>query len=174
MLATHVDAEKRYEQLRREAVKAANEILLAQSINDIKLRTIDVEALNASRVWETSKIRRTEWDWFAGYAAFKFRYPKRFEVAVWEARKLIALSLGRPTYQGTALRLDFVEALPKDLSERPAVIEYVLLGYDIYARLINAKHIRIMNPVNSAVLSYYEKFGYEYCVEDDYLYKGVY
>ncbi len=95
-------------------------------------------------------------------------------MAVWETNKLIGLSLGRPTYYGTALRLDFVEASPPDLGDRPAIIEFVLLGYDIYAKLINAKQIRIMNPINKTVLSYYEKFGYEYVAKGDYLFRSIF
>ena len=95
-------------------------------------------------------------------------------MALWDTHQLIGLSLGRPTYQGTALRLDFVEASPLDLGDRPAIIEFVLLGYDIYARLINAKQIRIMNPINKRVLAYYKKFGYDYVSRGDYLFRSIF
>ena len=94
-------------------------------------------------------------------------------MALWESKKLIGLSMGRPTYQGTALRLDVVEASPSDLGDRPNIFETVLLGYGIYARLINAKQIRIMNPVNERVKSYYEKYNYKYVATGDYLFKVV-
>ena len=74
-----------------------------------------------------------------GYTAFKFRYPKRFEIAIWQANQLIPLSMGRPTYRGGSLRLDFVEASPRDLGERPSVFDEVLIAYGIYARMLNAK-----------------------------------
>jgi len=173
MLATHADAERRYEELRKEALKAATETIQGQDVNNIKLCTINNEALKASRLWEKSSTRCVDWDWFEGYHSLQYRYPKRFEMAIWETNKLIGLSLGRPTYQGTALRLDFVEASPLDLGDRPAIIEYVLLGYDIYARLINAKQIRIMNPINKTVLAYYEKFGYEYVSRSNYLFRSI-
>ncbi len=173
MLATHMDAERRYERLRKEALDAATDILQRQNITAIHLSTIDSMALNASKLWGNANSRRVNWDWFAGYNSFRFRYPKRFEMAVWNCGNLIGLSLGRPTYQGTALRLDFVEAAPTGLGERPSIIEYVLLGYDIYARLINAKQVRIMNPINKAVLSYYERFGYEYVARGDYLFRRI-
>lgn len=174
MLATHRDAERRYEILRKEAVEAATETIKAQGVNNIIVQTINSDALNAAKVWGQSEERRVSWDWLEGYSYFKFRYPKRFEMAIWETQKLIGLSLGRPTYEASSLRLDFVEASPLDLGERPAIIEYVLLGYDIYARMINAKQIRIMNPVNKTVLAYYEKFGYEYYARGDFLYRSIF
>jgi hypothetical protein len=94
-------------------------------------------------------------------------------MALWESKRLIGLSMGRPTYQGTALRLDVVEASPTDLGDRPAIFEAVLLGYGIYARLINAKQIRIMNPVNERVKTYYEKYNYKYVAKGDYLVKEI-
>lgn len=173
MLATHLDAEQRYELLRKQALQVTTETIQAQGVHGLKLTTINAEALTASKRWERSKIRQVDWDWVDGYGAFKFRYPKRFEMALWESRQLIGLSLGRPTYQGTALRLDFVEASPIDLGDRPAIIEFVLLGYDIYARLLNAKQIRIMNPINKSVRAYYEKFGYSYVSRGDYLFRSI-
>lgn len=173
MLATHLEAEQRYGLLREQALHLTTETIREQGVHKIRLTTINSEALIASKQWERSKIRQTDWDWVDGYGSFKFRYPKRFEMALWDTRQLIGLSLGRPTYQGTALRLDFVEASPIDLGERPAIIELVLLGYEIYARLLNAKQIRIMNPINNTIRSYYEKFGYNYTSHGDYLFRSI-
>ena len=173
MLATHIDAENRYSILRREALNAASEILENSRSSRIKLTEISHHALTLSKVWKTSSKRIKDWDWVEGYAVFKFRYPKRFEMALWDSEKLIGLSMGRPTYQGTALRLDVVEASPSDLGERPNIFEAVLLGYGIYARLINAKQIRIMNPVSDKVREYYERYNYKYIAGGDYLFKEV-
>jgi len=173
MLATHFDAERRYSIIRKEALKAATEILMSGEGPRIIMTEISANALNASKEWSTSKTRIKNWDWVEGYSVFKFRYPKRFEMALWESEKLIGLSMGRPTYQGTALRLDVVEASPTDLGDRPAIFDSVLLGYGIYARLINAKQIRIMNPVNEQVKSYYEKYSYKYVSKGDYLFKEI-
>lgn len=173
MLATHLDAERRYSQIRREALNAATEILMSGDGTNIVMTEINANALNASKEWTSSKTRIKNWDWVEGYSVFKFRYPKRFEMALWESKKLIGLSMGRPTYQGSALRLDVVEASPTDLGDRPAIFDAVLLGYGIYARLINAKQIRIMNPVNEQVKSYYEKFSYKYVAIGDYLVREI-
>ena len=78
MLATHVDAEQRYEKLRKIALDAAQE----GASNNLKFRTITAEALNATKLWGRSSARRVDWDWIDGYGSFKFRYPKRFEMAI--------------------------------------------------------------------------------------------
>jgi hypothetical protein len=173
MLATHLDAENRYSIIRREALNITSEMLMAGSHPSIRLTEITVAALNASKEWATSKTRIKNWDWIEGYSAFKFRHPKRFEMALWETSRLIGLSMGRPTYQGTALRLDVVEASPLDLGDRPPIFEAVLLGYGVYARLINAKQIRIMHPVNDKVKSYYEQYNYKYVSTGDYLFREI-
>lgn len=170
MLATHFDAEKRYTELRKQALNATMSVL----DNNIVLSEINSKALNASLTWGKSQIRIKNWDWIEGYNLFKFRYPKRFEMALWHSSKLIGITMGRPTFYGNAMRLDIVEASPSDLGNRPSIFESVLIAYGIYARLINAKQIRIMNPVNDAVKLYYESFGYEYRIKGDYLFKDVY
>ncbi len=92
---------------------------------------------------------------------------------LWEGNNLFALSMGRPTYNGSNLRLDVVEARPQSLGERPSIFGIVLLAYGIYARLINANEIRIMNPINNDIKNYYEAFGYQYVSKGDYLYRKV-
>ncbi len=173
MLATHVDAEKRYEVLRKTALEIAYSGLSPQEKSIFKLETITQAALAETVNWAKSATRRVDWDWLGGYSAFKFRYPKRFETAIWYKESLISLSMGRPTFNGNSLRLDFVEASPKDLGERPSVFNEVLIAYGIYARMINAKQIRIMNPINSEVKKYYESFGYTYIAKNDYLFREV-
>jgi hypothetical protein len=173
MLATHVDAERRYDKLRNMALKATEETLQEQKINNIRLTTITLEALNATKLWERSSIRQVNWNWLDGHSSFKFRYPKRFEIALWQANQLIGLSMGKPTYSGTALRLDVIEAAPSDLGNRPSIFEMVILAYGVYARLINAKQIRIMNPINDQVKAYYQTFGYTYVAKGDYLYMDI-
>jgi len=173
MLATHADAEQRYNTLRNMALKVTEETLQEQDIKNIKLTTITPAALNAAKLWEDSTTRRVNWNWLDGHSSFKFRYPKRFEIALWQTGQLIGLSMGKPTYNGTALRLDVVEASPTDLGDRPGIFEIVILAYGVYARLINARQIRIMNPINEQVKMYYETFGYTYVAKGDYLYRDI-
>jgi hypothetical protein len=169
MLATHRDAEHRYEELRAMALAVAQ----SSAPQGVRLSAINFEALNAIKEWRKSAKRQVDWDWLEGYSAFQYRYPKRFEVALWQESELIALSLGRPTYHGDHLRLDFVEARPKDLGPRSPVFNEILVAYGIYARMINARQIRIMHPINEEVKDYYKSFGYQYVAKQDYLYKEV-
>lgn len=173
MLATRFDAERRYSKIRKEALAVATEIVQSGGNASLKLSEIDAKALSVSKTWELSPARLADWDWVAGYNIFRKRYPKRFEMALWETGKLIGLSIGRPTYHGTALRLDVVEAAPLDLGERSSIFDSVLVAYGVYARLINAKEIRIMNPINKEVRSYYEKFDYKYVQKGNYLYREI-
>ncbi|MCO1335937.1 hypothetical protein MO867_16510 [Microbulbifer sp. OS29] len=101
------------------------------------------------------------------------KLPKRFEIALWENRILIAISIGLPTYHATGMRLDVVEAMPRDLGDRSNVFDTIILAYEIYARMINANHIRIMNPVNETVRAFYERYGYQYIARGNYLTRDI-
>jgi len=174
MLATHIDAERRYEKLRIMALKATEDVLKEQNIENITLSTINSNALQASRAWKQSTKRRVDWDWLEGHSVYRHRYPKRFEIALWLSNQLIGLSMGKPTYGGSGLRLDLVEAAPTDIVDRPGIFEMVILAYGVYARLINAKQIRIMHPINEQVKNYYQSFGYTYVAKGDYLYRDIF
>lgn len=169
MLATHQEAERRYDAFRRAALSAAQRA----APTGLRFDVLTPAAFAAAAGWASAGDRLVAWDWLAGYSAFKFRYPKRFELALWDQAGLTALSLGRPTYQGSCLRLDFVEARPKGLGDRGPVMAHVLVAYGIYARLLDAKEVRIMNPINDQVRAYYEGFGYVYVAGKDYLFKQV-
>jgi hypothetical protein len=169
MLPTHLHAEKRYEDLRRIALEVAQQ----GASPGIRFSLITAEALRATTLWMQVPDRRVDWDWVAGYPVFRFRHPKRFELAAWEQGSLMALSLGRPTYNGNHLRLDFVEARPRSLGSRPTLFGDVLVAYGIYARLLNAQQIRIMHPVNAETRSNYESYGYRYVAGHDYLFKEL-
>ncbi len=102
MLATHLDAERRYNEIRKTALRAISSQVPQGLLLDFKL--INEAALTASKKWALSSERLIDWNWVKGYRTFKFRYPKRFELALWYKNKLVSLSLGRPTYAGTSLR----------------------------------------------------------------------
>ncbi len=165
LLPSRIDAELRYKKIRRVALEIAQ-----NSIDDrFTLKKITSEALDATILWDNSNLRKYNWDWKNKYSVYQMRYPKRFEIALWEHNTLVAISLGRPTYNATGLRLDIVEAMPRDLGERSNVFDTIILAYEIYARMVNAGHIRIMSPVNDTVKNLYEKYGYSYVAKGDYL-----
>lgn len=173
MKLTHIDAERRYTTLRKQAISFAQNDLDTRNTHNLKLTTITNAALEATKKWGLSSNRQVNWNWAKEYGHFKFSYPKRFEVALWKQNDLITISLGRPTYNGHFLRLDVVEARPKDLGDRPSVFDEILLAYGVYARMIGATSIRIMNPINENVRNYYESFGYVYHAKGDYLQREI-
>ena len=166
MRLTHSDAEKRYEAIRTAALQSTMTKLPV--IPGLALRLIDGEALRASQEWRFTGARRVHWDWLDGYGSFRYRYPKRFELAIWNGDQLISLTLGRPTYHGAGLRLDFIEA--NQDSNRIRVLPIVMVALTTYAEALGANEIRIMNPINDAVKAYYEKAGLVYVKNGDYLY----
>ncbi|EGR1737541.1 hypothetical protein WKI44_23000 [Vibrio alginolyticus] len=169
MKSTHLDAEQRYSQVRMNTIKAAQVKLNKTSeYKDIELKCIDGKALKLARWWSNSTKRKVDWDWIEGYAAFKFRYPKRFELAIWSKGELLSLSLGRPTYYGNSMRLDFIEANPDISGTR--VFPATLFTMITYAELLGATEVRVMKPINDDVKKYYQSFGLTYVVKGDYLY----
>jgi hypothetical protein len=170
MLATHLEAEQRYGILRNNALRASEQELRLE-YPELRLTTIDSAALQASRAWSELPGRRVNWDWRASMPAFRFRYPKRFEVAVWYRRQLNCLSIGRPTYAGTALRLDFIEGSPA--KREIAVFEVVLVAMFTYAKLLGADEIRVMHPLNDVVRNYYVLHDFSYVSQGDYLFRRL-
>lgn len=170
MLATHADAERRYEVIRRETLKAA-ESLISRDYPQLRLTTIDAHTLKAADAWSSHPNRRVNWDWLGSYSSIKFRHPKRFEAAVWYKGKLNGLSLGRPTYNGGSLRLDFIEASPVD--REIAVFEVIIVAMRTYADMLGARELRVMHPINEQVKSYYATHGFSYVKNGDYLYRRI-
>lgn len=168
MLATHREAEERYTIIRQAVVYELNRELQQGWQPSLKASLIDSLALSQSELWADFPGRRVDWDWAQGYRAFKSRYPKRFELALWDSSELASLSLGRPTYNGGSLRLDLLEASPGKRNGLK-VFEPTFLAMVSYATALGANELRIMNPVNDEVKAYYEKFGFTYIAEFDYL-----
>lgn len=169
MLATHQDAERRYNEIRKTALRViASQVSQGLSLS---FKLIDESALKASKLWALSSDRLVDWDWVNGYGSFKFRYPKRFELALWHKNELVSLSLGRPTYAGTSLRLDVIEKNPdeNELKVFPAVIAAMA----VYATALSASEIRVMNPINDIVKNYYTKEGFTFVAKGNYLYKKL-
>jgi hypothetical protein len=138
VLATHADAEQRYASLRQLALVASQSALQAD-YPQLRLTGVDHAALAAFGGWQAHEKRRVDWDWISGYRQFRFRYPKRFEAAMWHGTALQSLSLGRPTYNGTALRLDFVEAAPA--GREVAVFPILLVAMRTYADMLGRQTV---------------------------------
>ncbi len=168
MLATHVDAERRYDRIRRNTLSAISSQI--DSIQGLNFKLIDNLALSEAKKWEESDYRRATWDW-SNYAAFKMRYPKRFELALWHNNHLASLSAGRPTYNAMGLRLDFIEKNPDYIDIK--VFQITLATMNVYADALGANELRVMHPVNNEVKHYYETFGLQYVEKGDYLFTRI-
>lgn len=162
MQQTHIDAEKRYELYRQESRLQAQSVLPVKFKNTVKLSAIDQKALTQSKLWEESDFREVDWNWKLGHNIYKKRYPKRFELAIWYQNILCGLSLGRPSYTGSRLRLDFAERAPENCPIKGHVMQLTLLGAESYALSIGADEIRIMHPLNERLVNYYNRLGYKY------------
>lgn len=169
MFATHRDAEERYTKIRKAVIDQVNQNFLEYDERSNRAALIDSTALSQSKYWELSPKRLVDWDWIEGYRSFRFRYPKRFEMALWHSGHLASLTLGRPTYTGQRMRLDLIEASPNKPSDLK-VFEISLFAIGTYAEVLGAHELRIMHPVNARVRDYYAKFGLTYVPSGDYLY----
>ncbi len=162
MQATHLDAERRYEIYRSESRQQA-EIALPQKFKGtIKLGGIDSRSLARAKAWEASDKREVDWNWTKGYNVYSSRYPKRFELSIWKSDVLCGLSIGRPSYNGSRLRLDFVERAPENCPIRGQVMQINLVAAEAYALRIGAEELRIMHPSNQELVNYYSRYGYKY------------
>lgn len=169
MLATHLDAEKRYDAIRRATLRVAMQYL--PPTPGLELRLIDPIALTITKDWAATGQRKVDWDWFAGYNDLQYRYPKRFELAIWHHGVLVNVTFGRPTYHGAGLRLDFIEASPE--KQRIRVVPIVVVAATAYAEAIGASEVRIMKPINEDVKAYYARLGFTYVSKGDYLFKKI-
>ncbi|WP_444910285.1 hypothetical protein [Microbulbifer sp. TRSA005] len=162
MQATHLDAERRYELYRSESRQYAQAALPQKYKAVVSLKGIDPRSLARAKAWEASERREVDWNWTKGYEVYSLRYPKRFELAIWKDDILCGLSIGRPSYNGSRLRLDFTERAPDNCPLRGQVMQINLLAAESYALRIGADEMRIMHPSNQELVNYYARHGYKY------------
>lgn len=155
------ELEQRYNKLRLDALNSANRVFDDQNI---QLKLIDNSTYTAFKQWDKQPGRIKDWDWPSTLQEWKIKFPKRFEAAAWKNNKLAGLSLGRPTYAGTGLRLDYIEKAPvTDIR----LVETMLVALTAYGTLLGANHLKIMHPVNTSVRDYYVSFGFTYISGQD-------
>ena len=162
MLAPHLDAENRYELIRKEARLQAESVLPSKIKNSITLSGISQKELVHTKHWAISPNREVDWDWLYGHEIYRKRYPKRFEVAIWYKNFLSGLAIGRPTYHGSKLRLDFAERAPDNCPIKGYVMPVILLSAEAYGLKIGADEVRRMDPMNERLVNYYNRLGYKY------------
>ncbi len=111
-----------------------------------------------------------------GCSGKKYRtHPKRFELAIWHRKLFLAgAAIGRPTWGNGKLRLDFIESSPMGTPIDGLITEISIATSEVYADVIGATQIRIMNPINETVKKYYlSKAGFLYNQKDDFCYRDL-
>ncbi|WP_041598742.1 hypothetical protein [Hahella chejuensis] len=170
-----MSTESKYSKIRREVVEMANELLPIHYKHSVSYGLIDMKALMEHRSWHGAPGRKVNWDWERGdygYNHYLYQEPKRFEIAVWwRQMKLCGLSLGQPTWSGSRLRLDFIEATPLDNPIKGLTFSFIERAAELYAMRIDANEIRLMKPISAGVIDYYGKKGYAYNSRENYCYK---
>lgn len=162
MQPTHAEAEKKYKEFRAIARNAVKNNLSYSDNNKIFLRDVDNQALALAKEWEKDINRIVDWSWSSGYQHYSFSRPKRFELAIWYDNKLCSLSLGRPSFHGTRLRLEFIESHPSDNPLKGRIAPIVISTAEVYAQIIGADELRIIDPIDKNLIDYYSTFGYKY------------
>lgn len=148
-----------YRSLRLRAYKNAEHAVLKRGIN-VTLTEIDLKAVQASYhggfTWA--------WDDDNVYLA------SRFEVAVWEKSILTGLCRGKPIERNSKLCLEIVEAAPNlPSSNRSPLLPTINACVMIYARLIGAKEVHLMEPTSKSRIRLYERLGFKYVPAGNYL-----
>ena len=158
MQATHLHTINKYDELRNKARELASKTLPQHLKGKLRLDSVDYKAIAAFKVIDKTCDRLVNWDWTFS-SRYCVRYPKAFDLSVWYGNSLCSLTLGRPTYKGTAVRLDFIERFNHNSLFSSEMFPVSLLAYEAYGKVIGASQIRIMNPENEKLIKYYSSHG---------------
>ncbi len=131
----------------------------------LRLTEIDTKAV------EASVTRGYTWAWDEDDNA---HLAARFEVAVWENADLTGMCRGKPIEDNRKLCLEIVEAAPNiPLAARQPVLPAISLCALVYAKLIGAAEVRLLEPTSLSRIRLYERLGYRYVAAGHYLVKEV-
>lgn len=154
MQKSHLETLRRYEPFRSEARTIAHSLLPRHLKEALLLDGINARELTAFRTWQDHEDRKVMWDWH-----FATRYttvnPKAFDLSVWQGNRLLSLSMGRPTYHGTSMRLDFIERAPGYSIFSGDMFTISQVAFETYGRMIGASYLRVMEPMNDKLIQYY-------------------
>lgn len=140
----------------------------------ISFQPLEMRALKELRKWENTGLRKAAWDWDTVLRSYK-NHPKKFDVTLWHKDyTLCSASIGRPTYGGSKIRLDIIEANPAGSMLEGLITDINILAYEAYARVNNCTELRIMHPVNEAVKNYYlSKQGFSFNAKGNFCVKEL-
>lgn len=186
MKHTHRTTEFKYDSIREKSLEIATANLplfmtnnAGQTINvrgAASLRMINVQARAQANNWHGSSFRRVDWPWMKSVGNYAWLNPKRFELAIWyKGVFLSGLALGRPTWSNNKLRLDFIEGSPEKHALSGLVFDITVIAAEMYADVIGASQLRIMNPINEKVRNHYlsSNRGFSYNKHENFCYKDL-
>lgn len=126
------------------------------------------------RKWEQTGSRRVAWDWDKVLKSYR-AHPKRFELSIWHKDLfLCGATIGKPTWNGGKLRLDFIEASPIRSPLSGLIIDLIIIAGAAYAEIIGATQLRIMHPINENVKNLYlGKPGFTYDKRGNFCYRNL-
>lgn len=160
-----------YSDLRTALFEEANERWVNLNITPISY----ADAKEADTWANLGPPERSAWSWIDAYGAYNRRDSfKRFEICVKRGGRVLGLSYGIPTKSKTKLKVDIIEATPyREHKQDTKVFEVISETAQMYAVLLGADEVRIMNPLNEKLTAYYCSYGYQY-VESAKKSLGVY
>ena len=180
---TFTETQNRYEKLRQNSYISAHKALPETIVNrhgagilksDISLSGLDFHTYQKLRKWEESGKRVAPWDWDDVRKKYRV-HPKRFELSIWHKSLFLGgVSIGRPTYSKSKLRLDLIEANSEGGPLRGTITDIVILTSRFYAKAIGASQLRIMHLISEKVRSHYlSKDGFSYHEKGDFCYQDI-
>ena len=147
-----------YEEAKYISLIATEEIYKERFNGLVSVGNIDDKTI--AKTWEQSPNRRVDWCWKTAYSKYKAS-NRIFDLSIWYAKsKLCGLTLGTVTSVGDKLRLDLIEATPEYNPVQGYIVDLIFTAAARFCREIGATELRIMEPVNKAVISRYAQFGF--------------
>ncbi|WP_086934169.1 hypothetical protein [Agarilytica rhodophyticola] len=180
---SYPQVKSRYQELRQQSLGSVynsfpetilNKRKEAVQKTDISLNEFDMDCRRALKKWEKEKNRRLNWDWREIESIYRAD-PRRFELAIWYRNNVLcSASLGKPTWSGGKLRLDYIEANPAGSPLDGRATDIAILAATLYAEAIGATQLRITKPVNDQVRDYYlSKSGFSHNRNEDFCFKDL-
>jgi hypothetical protein len=132
---------------------------LAAGLDALRLTGIDGHAVNAWRfTWPESPYADANfpWDRIARHA---WRYPRRFDLAIWYADALCGLCLGKPSEGPDNLTIRLLEGKYGPHPLKGAVALIATVTAERYAAVLGKRLLKIKNASPGAI-SRYEALGF--------------
>lgn len=106
--------------------------------------------------------RAASWQWTRLYSDYRSNAGiKRFDLALYQGGRLLALCYGVPSQKKLILKLHALERAPGANALSGRVVSVVLFAASAYARLLGSNELWLCNPVSDTHTRLYQKSGFE-------------